>query len=218
MFDCSRSFQGHALNEYWAKGPDAFINNLFEIFIRFREDYVGYVGDIRKYYNSVMMSVFDQHCHRFLYRPSWWLKNKEEPPDVNCITVVNMGDRPSGAIATVALYKTAELSASIYPEEAKVIKDSSYVDDIADSKYNKKNADCIIENINDILKTGNFTIKRWIISGDTDPNYSEKVLGVNWQPYNDVLWLPIKINFSAMKDGVRTEPNVTITNIREFQN
>ena len=37
VFNASANFKGHILNEYWAKGPD-FINNLFRILLRFREN------------------------------------------------------------------------------------------------------------------------------------------------------------------------------------
>ena len=73
-------------------------------------------------YNSVRMSFFDQHCHRFLWRNM----NTNVPPDICCITAVNMGDRPSGTIATIALYKTAEMAEVQHPDEAEVIKKSSY--------------------------------------------------------------------------------------------
>ena len=68
VFNSSANFQGHVLNDYWVKGPDAFLNNLVGIALRFRENYVGFVGDIRKMYNSVGITLLDQHCHRFLWR------------------------------------------------------------------------------------------------------------------------------------------------------
>ena len=48
VFNSSANFQGHVLNEYWAKGPNVFLNPLLGILIRFREDYVGIMGDITK--------------------------------------------------------------------------------------------------------------------------------------------------------------------------
>ena len=92
VFNSSANYKGHILNEYWGKGPDAFINNLLGILIRFREDYVGFVGDISKMYNSVFTSLLDQHCHRYLWRNMEL--NRET--DTYVITAVNMGDRPSG--------------------------------------------------------------------------------------------------------------------------
>ena len=58
---------GHVLNEYWAKGPD-LLNNLLGILIRFRENEVAFIGDVRKMYLTVHTKEIDQHTHRFLWR------------------------------------------------------------------------------------------------------------------------------------------------------
>ena len=62
-------------------------------------------------YNSISLRESDQHMHRFFYRT-----DSKQPLDTYVITVVNIGDRPSGAIATVALRKTALLGADRYPK------------------------------------------------------------------------------------------------------
>ena len=49
VFNSSASFMGHALNDYWAKGPDV-INDLFGILVRFREHAVAITADISKRY------------------------------------------------------------------------------------------------------------------------------------------------------------------------
>ena len=41
---------------------------------------------------------------------------------------VSFGDRPSGTITTVALRKTAEMVQERYPQEAKIIRDNTYMD------------------------------------------------------------------------------------------
>ena len=64
-------------------------------------------------YNSVSICELDHRCHRFLWRDvgTW------RDPDIYALTAITMGDRPAGTIATVALYKTAELSEEFYPFE-----------------------------------------------------------------------------------------------------
>ena len=128
VFNASANFKGHVLNDYWAKGPNVFVNTLFGILIRFREDYVGYMGDISKMYNSVRIPERDQHCHRFLWRDM----KLDVEPDTYVITRANMGDKPAGTISSTALRKTAEMELDTFPEAAKVIKNSSYMDDIID--------------------------------------------------------------------------------------
>ena len=64
----SHSHKGHSLNSYWAKGPDGYMNNLLSVLLKFRENRIGIVGDIKKMYNSVYIKELDQHVHRFLWK------------------------------------------------------------------------------------------------------------------------------------------------------
>ena len=66
VFDSSHNYRGHCLHDYWMKGPDAYMNNLLNVLLNFRENSVGIVGDIRKMYNSVYIKNPDQHVHRFV--------------------------------------------------------------------------------------------------------------------------------------------------------
>ena len=185
VLNSSAHFKGHALNEYWAKGPNVFLNTLFGILIRFRENHVGFIGNVSKMYNSVRIKLLDQHCHRFLWRNMKF----ETPPDTYVITRVNMGGRPSGTIASLALRKTAEMRRERYPMECATILKSSYMDDLIDCTDTIENAIKITSNISNILKSGDFNIKQWVISptySDTDieaidlVDGAEKVLGMSW--------------------------------------
>ena len=44
----SHNYRGHILNDYWSKVPEAFINYLFVILIKFPDNWVGFIGDIEK--------------------------------------------------------------------------------------------------------------------------------------------------------------------------
>ncbi len=48
VFNSSQSHHGVSLNFCLAKGPDAYINNLIGILLRRREEYVAFVGDLKK--------------------------------------------------------------------------------------------------------------------------------------------------------------------------
>lgn len=56
-------------------------------------------------YNSVHTSVMDQHTHRFLWRSM----NTEAPPEQHVLTRVTFGDKPSSAIAILALRRAAQI-------------------------------------------------------------------------------------------------------------
>ena len=98
-------------------------------------------------------------------------------PDVFVITAVNLGDRLSGTITTVALYRTAEFAKTSHPMEAEIVKESSYVDDIISSVETTEIAERVTNNITQILKAGNFHIKGWVISGHS----LEKVAISTWK-------------------------------------
>ncbi|XP_068675344.1 uncharacterized protein [Montipora foliosa] len=122
VFNSSAKYMGHVLNEYWAKGPD-LLNNLVGVLIRFRENQVALMGDIRKMYHTVKTKPIDQHTHRFLWRDMYTTRE----PDTYIIQRVSFGDKPSGTIATVALRKTAEMGRERYPQAAQIIQDNTYM-------------------------------------------------------------------------------------------
>ena len=64
-FNSSARYVGNALNDYWAKGPH-LLNDLLVILIRFRENKIALISDIKKKYHTVKTKTIDQHTHRFL--------------------------------------------------------------------------------------------------------------------------------------------------------
>ena len=104
VFNSSQVYRGVSLNSCLAKGPDNYMNNLIGILLRWREEAVELVGDIKKMFNSVHLKNLEQHCHRFLWRDL----DLDRPPDIYVMERVNMGDSPAPAISTEAIYKTAD--------------------------------------------------------------------------------------------------------------
>ena len=115
----------HVLNEYWAKGRD-LLNSLLGIIIRFRENKIAFIGDIKKMYHTVRTGVIEQHTHRFHWRDI----DITRKPDTHIIQRISFGDKPSGTIATVALQKTAEMAIENYPRASELLINNTYMDDI----------------------------------------------------------------------------------------
>ena len=86
VFNSSAKFKGHCLNDYYAKGPDS-LNNLLGILLRFREERIGFVGDISKMFHAIKIPTIDQMTHRFLWRDL----NTHKYHDTYVMTAVNMG-------------------------------------------------------------------------------------------------------------------------------
>ena len=186
VFNSSARYMGHMLNDYWAKGQH-LINDLLGVLIRFRENDIAMIGDIKKMYHTVKIKTIEQHTHRFLSRDM----DTERPPDTYAIQRVSFGDKPSGTIATVALRKTAEMGTDKYPKAAQVIKENTYMDDIIESVPTKEKATKLAKDIEALLDEGNFKMKDWIFTHDrtdllktipNDKSSTEKVLGVVWNP------------------------------------
>ena len=139
------------------------MNNLLGILLRWREEQVALVGDIRKMFHSVYLKPLEQHCHRFLWRN---LKT-DQAPDVYVMTRVNMGDTPAPAIITEAIYKTADMFESDSPKAANLLKRSSYVDDLIDSEPSKSEALAVACETENVLAKGGFAVKCWQFSQES---------------------------------------------------
>ena len=223
VFNSSQTYRGVSLNSCLAKGPDSYANSLLGVLLRWRENEVAIVGDIRKMFHSVFLEPLEQHCHRFLWRDL----DTQRKPDTYVMERVNMGDRPAPAIATEALFKTADLCKDDLPRAAEFIQKSSYVDDLIDSVETMDVAvNSIARDTEKILAAGGFEVKNWQLSGHKGPLHARAnelkgseehtgVLGVMWHPSKDTITHAVTLNFSAKKHGAHTGPDLRHDQIPE---
>ena len=189
VFNSSHVYQGISLNNCLAKGPDSFANSSIGILLRWREEPVAIVGDIKKMFHSVFLQPLEQHCHRFLWRGL----DRGKEPQVYVITRVNMGDRPASAIATEAIYQTAELEKDLKPEASEFIQRSAYVDDLIGSRKDTESAKSLAKDVQQVLDKGGFQVKEWTFTGDNHPSQikgskdQSAVLGVIWNAKTDMI-------------------------------
>lgn len=149
-------------------------------------------------------------------------------PDTYVITSASFGDRPAGAIATLALRKTAELGKDDYPTAAATIINNSYVDDIVDSVPSHADANRITKEIDQLLKPGGFEIKEWVVSKiDNEENKEhrhnaekleenlliksgpQKVLGMCWDAATDSFQFSVRLNLSPKRRKLRIGPDLS---------
>lgn len=117
------------------------------------------------------------------------------------LKTVTFGDKPGGAIAMLALKKTAQMNRR-YPLAAKTIIEDSYVDDVLGRFDDAQIAIERMRQVEEVLEAGGFVMQQWVMSGDErclnkkvlDVNH-EKVLGLYWKPKEDVISFKIKLNF-----------------------
>ena len=185
------------MNDFLAKGPDC-LNNMCGILLRFKEGMIGVIGDLKKMYNSVKISLLDQHCHRFLWRELDVSRN----PDVYALTTVTFGDKCGGSVAMMALKETTTLTEG-KKEAKRVVDEDAYVDDIITSVDSIAEADSLTSDIDQLIKPGNFQVKEWIRSGmkamhDCGEKYEEKVLGLKWNMEGDFFFFVIALKFAGL--------------------
>lgn len=161
VWNSSQKFQGFSMNDLLLKGPDV-LNPIRAVLLRFRGVHAA-LGDIKKMYNSVWLEDVEMHLHRFL-----WRDTQKEDIKVYAVTRVNIGDRPAGCIAQLAMRETERLPMfSHLGAERKILEEDSYVEDILTSDNNLERLRRSTGEVEKILKMGGFFLKPWVWSGQS---------------------------------------------------
>ncbi|KAL3991581.1 G protein-coupled receptor kinase [Sarotherodon galilaeus] len=232
VWNSSQKYRGLSLNDILIKGPDV-LNPIRAVLLRFRAGVYAALGDIRKMYNSVWLEDREVHLHRFLWRDT-------EDADIEdyAITRVNIGDKPAGCIAQVAMRETANLpSFSHFKEEKRVLEEDAYVDDILTSHNDLDHLRRLTANIERILRAGGFYMKPWVYSSQSGreeakkelprseaktiilPNQltedDNKALGLGYTINDDKLHVMVAVNFSKKRRKMRLGQDLLREEVRE---
>ncbi|KAL4005116.1 hypothetical protein ACER0C_004829 [Sarotherodon galilaeus] len=212
VWNSSQKYRGLSLNDILIKGPDV-LNPIRAVLLRFRAGVYAALGDIHKMYNSVWLEDREVHLHRFLWQDY-------------AITRVNIGDKPAGCIAQVAMRETANLpSFSHFKEEKRVLEEDAYVDDILTSHNDLDHLRRLTANIEHILRVGGFYMKPWVYSSQSGREESKKelprsepktmilpnqlteddnkALGLGYTINDDKLHVMVAVNFSKKRRKMR---------------
>ncbi|XP_048836046.1 uncharacterized protein LOC125711305 [Brienomyrus brachyistius] len=232
VWNSSQKYKGVSMNDLLLKGPDV-LNPIRAILLRFREGVHAALGDVKKMYNSVWLEEREMHLHRFLWRDS-----PEKEICEYAITRVNIGDKPAGCIAQLAMRETANLPKFTHlVDERRVIEEDSYVDDLLTSHNDLHRLDNITANVEEILKAGGFFLKPWVRSGQSGRKGAEadvlsqeqrktlilpnqmregdnKALGIGYQVDEDKLYMLTAVNFSKRKKKMRVGKDLLEEEVR----
>ena len=91
--------------------------------LRFRLHRVALTADVSKMYRAIELAPSDRDFHRFL-----WRKNVKDPLQDYRMTRVTFGVSASSFAANMAVKQNATDHASEFPNAAKVVERSFYVD------------------------------------------------------------------------------------------
>ena len=220
-FDASRAQGGGpGLNQILAKGPDKYLNNLAGVLINFRSGRVAAKGDVAKMYNCVRLSEDDAFMQCFLWRNL----DMHQNPKTYQVLVNNIGVKPAGAIASLALQNSADIYSKEFPITSEQLKKKSYVDDLGLTADNAEDLRKRTMEADKILKHANMKVKQWVLSGDSQESAievgeavsvvledidCERMLGIKWDPSRDVFRFSVNINLSPLRNKSRTGPNLS---------
>lgn len=161
VFDPACLCGGVSLNSLLYKGPD-LTGNLLGVLLRFREEEIAFSGDISKMFLQILLSESDASVHRFLWRD---LDTSREPEEYKLLRVT-FGDKSSPSMASYVMLCIAEENNEAFPDAATILRRDRYMDDLIHSCATKEQAAKRILDLNTILQTGSFRIKKWYCSAE----------------------------------------------------
>ena len=159
VFDPASQYQGTSLNSFLHKGP-CLIGNLLGVLLRFREEPIGFIGDISKMYLQICLPTEDTQVHRFLWRNL----DVSRKPTTYALQRVTFGDKPSPDMTSYVMLRIAKDNEKQSPSAALILRRDRYMDDLIHSCSTVEEAVQRIAELDTVLATGSFKIKEWICS------------------------------------------------------
>ncbi|XP_064646159.1 uncharacterized protein LOC135499344 [Lineus longissimus] len=211
VFDCSASYKGDSLNTKVLQGPD-LTNKLIGVLLRFREQNIAVMADIKAMFHQVWVEPDDRDALRFLWWPGGDM-SLEPVPYRMCVHL--FGGIWSPSAANFALKQTASDHIEAFDDMTiqSVVK-RLYVDDLCKSVIDTEVAIRLADQLCRLLQLGGFRLTKWVSNDreviaslpleerapkvkDLDLDNSnlpmERVLGVSWDPETDSLGVNAKI-------------------------
>lgn len=207
VFDCSMpTSTGISLNDLQMVGP-VVQPDLISILMRFREHKFVISADIAKMYRQILVMPHERCLQRILWRESSDIPLKEF--DLNTVTY---GQASASFLAVRCIQQLADDCEAEFPDIAKLIRTSFYIDDFLCSVDSIERGIQICKNVSAALKGGCFPLRKWMsneqailsdVSRENEEfgvvefgeNENAKTLGLMWSCASDYLTYKIK-NFN----------------------
>ncbi|XP_028395685.1 uncharacterized protein LOC114519713 [Dendronephthya gigantea] len=158
VFDCSSRFQGTSINDQLLSGPN-LTNTLVGVLTRFRQEPIGFMGDIEAMFYQVRVPTTQRDFLRFLWWPNADLESNIEEYRM---TVHLFGAVSSPSCSNFALKKTAyDNEEEFGPLVARTIKRNFYVDDCLKSAKTVRTAIKLIDDLRDSCAKGGFRLTKF---------------------------------------------------------
>ena len=119
----ARTLTGTSLNDILLVGPTVH-PPLVDVMIRFRSHRIALIADVSHMYRAILLSESDKDLHRFV-----WQSVPKAPLLDNRMTRITFGVSLSSFVATMCIKQNAYDFSMEYPDAAKVVANSFYVND-----------------------------------------------------------------------------------------
>ena len=171
----------------WRMGPSAFC------------------GDIRQFYNTILLAEEHWKYQRVLLRK---YLNSNSKILTGIIKTLIYGVKPVGNQCEEVIKLLVELVSESYPEVNRLLSDKRYVDDFGQITAGKKETETLIKETSKVLGKIQMKVKGWTESGVdppvemSDDGRSVGFAGMTWFPKGDFYKLTIQsLHFSKKKRG-----------------
>ncbi|KHJ39854.1 Pao retrotransposon peptidase [Trichuris suis] len=195
VFDASARYDNRSLNDSLEAGP-ALQGDLLAILLRFRRFRIGLQADISKMFLQIALHEHDQDACRYVWRD----KANETIPRKFRFKRICFGLNCSPFLAMGVLQHHIERYQKSHERVVGHLLHDMYVDDIAVSCDDEKEAEQLVRESAEIMIAGGFHLTKWISDSDVallaaaqpdslHPRVGTgvKTLGVPWNPSEDLL-------------------------------
>ena len=205
VFDAgSRTSRGFSLNDLLAKGTIDMVR-LVDMVMDWRMGLSAFCGDIRQFYNTILLSEEHWKYQKVLFRKTLDPKSKIL---IGIIKTLIYGVKPVGNQCEEVIKLLVAEMIDKYPEVCKLLLDKRYVDDFGQSTAGKEETKTLIKQTSEVLGKIEMKVKGWAESGVDPPSEmsddgkSVGFAGMTWFPRGDFYKLNIQsLHFSKKKRG-----------------
>ena len=202
VFDCAAVYNGLSLNNNMYCGPN-LLTNFLQILFRFRKFKYGFVSDISEMFLRTRLDPKDYCYHRFLF--------EDESGEIQHYQWLRtlFGGTAMPNVSQKVLHVNCELHGQENPDAAVTCTESTYMDDIIDSKTTEKEIQELIKQLVRLFDYADMAPKKMITNArsvlkdipeadrakevsliNNELSLSEgKILGLIWDPDQDVFRL-----------------------------
>ncbi|XP_053596241.1 uncharacterized protein LOC128668099 [Microplitis demolitor] len=202
VFDGSaKTSTGISLNDTLMVGPQ-LQDSLFTILTRWRSHPYVLTADVEKMYRQILVHPEDAIYQKILYR-----ETSQEPIKTCLLSTVTYGTACASHLSVRTLHQLAYDEGPAYPLAVIALLRDFYVDDLFTGAKTLAEAECIRDELINLLKRGKFRLRKWASNEPAliqnlpqasegthmslDPDATIKTLGIRWSPRDDTLFYTI---------------------------